>query len=140
MNEQQQKFEKWAKGDGLIRESHGIRSESSHVATAWQAWQAAIASQAPRQALSDIDALSLLEPFDLKQPANVKLAVVRAIEAASGPNAVITNEQIEKAARYLCDKKSEELGVNKDDAWNMFGSYEAQDLRAALAAAGVDVK
>lgn len=30
--------------------------------------------------LTDIDALMLLEPFDLKQPANVKISIVRAIQ------------------------------------------------------------
>lgn len=64
------------------------------------------------------------------------------IVPASGPNAAlvaITEEQLVKAARYLSDFQCDQTGVNKDDAWNIYGSSDIELLRAALSAAGQEV-
>ena len=65
------------------------------------------------------------------------------ILANSAPNALLvaalTQTQLSKAARHLSDEAAIECGVDKDDAWKVYGKEEIEGLRAALAAAGVEV-
>lgn len=61
------------------------------------------------------------------------------LAAAAAPNAAlvaITEEQLVKAARYLSDFQCGQTGINKDDAWRIYGSSDIELLRAALAQAG----
>lgn len=44
---EQQRFEAWARSEGLIQESHGIRSVNSMTDLARKAWNAALASRPP---------------------------------------------------------------------------------------------
>lgn len=46
---QQQRFEAWARDEGLIQESHGIRSVNSMTELARKAWDAALAQRAASQ-------------------------------------------------------------------------------------------
>lgn len=68
------------------------------------------------------------------------LHFAHAVLAASGPNAGLTDAQISAVARYLSDFSSAQCGVDKDDAWKIYGSDEVAVLRDALAAAGVDIQ
>lgn len=52
------------------------------------------------------------------------------------PKEALTDEQIIKVARYLSDFSSGQCGVDKDDAWKIYGDDEIALVRAALAAAG----
>jgi len=55
-----------------------------------------------------------------------------ALAATAAP--VLSDEQISKMARYLSDFSSDQCGVNKDDAWAIYGNDEIELVRAALAA------
>ena len=107
MNEQQQKFEKWAveKWDLDIepaREESADTYMEGETETAWMGWQAAIASQAPRQALSDLFILMTASQHDADSreiPDAHVISFARAIEAASGPNAALV-EALKKIALW----------------------------------------
>lgn len=87
--------------------------------TRWEAYQAAIASQAPRQALTDAEIFTI---HDKTNDAESQiLAFARAIEAASGPNAALVAALREIIA---------------NDPFNVHNSSII--ARAALAAVGVE--
>lgn len=122
MNEQRKAFETYAAArweDTTTFERDGDSYLHVGINNDWKAWQAAIAAQAPKQAMSDIDALMLLEPFDLKIDSGTKLAVVRAVLAASSPN--------------------KELVAALRDCTKLESAEEIRDVaRSALRAAGVE--
>lgn len=99
MNEQQQKFEAWTKEKYYFADVRGEAPNDGpwyyfddDMNSAWDAWQAAIASQAPRQALSDAEIARFWKESG-KHGGDTTSEMVkhfaRAILAASGPNAAL---------------------------------------------------
>lgn len=86
--------------------------------------RAAIASQAPRQALSDAEIDAIYVDYTGTPSDRNSMKVARAIEAASGPNAALV-AALQSCCDILCD-----LDMESSNAYN--------SARAALAAVGVE--
>lgn len=102
MNEQRKAFEAWATSYEDAWNEYGMRRnaddeyEQDQVRMQWEGWQAAIASQAPRQALTDarIHEIAtehgMYEQHDNARPsADTVESFAKSIEAACGPNAAL---------------------------------------------------
>lgn len=149
MNEQREKFEVWGKElfNYGFHPQTWQKPEYEHEGTqmAWEGWQAAIASQAPRQALTDEEIKAVVtaavkagklswlgyekdeddkHTIPVLSKSNYQFA--RAIAAASGPNAALVAALQAIIAKY-------------NGGQMVGGCAEIEAARAALAAVGVEL-
>lgn len=62
---------------------------------------------------------------------------LRAAISGAAPKAALTDDQIKKMARYLSDRAADDCGVHREDNWMIYGGEYVNDIKAALAVAGV---
>ena len=136
MNEQRKKFESWY---APLYGSVSLLGDSDQYASGyaqgkWQAWQAAIAAQEPKQAMTDaeIEAL-MLAAFPRTKCSQAYIAFAKAIERASSPNKelVVALQQVEQALIKL------EHAVGGGDG-EIYVEAAILTCQAALRAAGVE--
>lgn len=142
MNEQRKAFEAWYVplygSVSLLGDSD--QYTSGYAQGKWQAWQAAIASQAPRQALTDAEIANFWKESG-KHGGDTTGEMVkhfaRAIEAASGPNAALV--EFVKLIAKSCSEPLNSIVVYKDKQSRIDKMTELRAMaRAALAAVGVE--
>ena len=83
------------------------------------------------------DARKTAADADLDYPRNAphtatQLAPISALEVAEKARRTISQADVSKAARFICDRSAKEMGIDGDDNWKLYGSEYIEDTADML--------